>query len=86
MEKSLKKHFQEARNLPDEHLSREIWQTICRQSVHNTWKKFWIFFILGISSGIIFVPVLKMLLADFEKSGFYEYLSLAFSSNGAFVS
>lgn len=45
MEKNLKNCFQEARNVPSEHLSQEVWQSICQQNKRNTWKIFFEVFI-----------------------------------------
>jgi hypothetical protein len=84
MEKNLMECFRQATYEAEDYLPQNVWKNICVQNRHQSLQRFWGFFVLGVISGSIFVPAFKMLLSDFAKSGFYEYSSLAFSSNGTF--
>jgi hypothetical protein len=52
---------------------------------HLTLIKLWSFVAMGVFSFIGLIPALKILSNDFTQSGFYEYLSLIFSSSGSII-
>ncbi len=86
MEESLKRAFQAAKYEPSNELVLEIWRKITVRNRHITYLKLVSFSSLGLASLIGFIPMFKILANDFTQSGFYEYLSLAFSRGGLFSS
>lgn len=86
MEKYFKDAFQKAKYEPEIGLKDKIWQKITLRNKRIAYFKLASFSSIGLASVVGFIPMVKILLNDFAQSGFYEYLSLAFSSNGMFSS
>jgi hypothetical protein len=85
VEQKLIKIFKKAKYEENPVLSQNIWHNIVIRNKRNTLLRLWAFSVAGLASFIGFIPALKALLNDLTQSGFYEYLSLAFS-NGSSVS
>ncbi len=86
MQDKLTKIFQKAKYEESFNLSQNIWLTLLKREKRNTQIKLWIFTLAGITSLVGLVPALKILGSDLAQSGFYEYLSLAFSDSGLILS
>ena len=86
MNENLKSCLQQVEYKPDDLLTQKIWENLCTKNKNRALVKLYLFLAAIVISATSFVPVFKMLLSDFAKSGFYEYLSLAFSTNGAITS
>jgi hypothetical protein len=84
MEEKLKNLFQKAKIEPVEDLNNIIWGKIVLHNKHIAHFKLISFSSVGIASLVSLVPVFKLLINSFIQSGFYEYLSLAFSKGGIF--
>ena len=82
MENNLKKAFEEVTYVPLDNLSSLIWGKIAKREKTIERAKIYAFSGLGILSFIGFIPLFKMMLSDMSSSGFYEYLSIAFSNGG----
>ena len=85
MEQELKNTFRSIKYEIKSDLSENIWQTIVLRNKRITRIKLWAFSTTGLLSLIGLAPVLKMLSNDFIQSGFYDYFSLLFSSNGSLI-
>ncbi|MFA5936611.1 MAG: hypothetical protein WC822_01895 [Candidatus Paceibacterota bacterium] len=85
MEQELIKAFKKAKYEEDTVLAQNIWQSIVVRNKRNTLLRLWAFSVAGLASFMGLIPAWKALLNDLTQSGFYEYLSLAFS-NGSSVS
>ncbi|KKP87448.1 MAG: hypothetical protein UR91_C0048G0002 [Candidatus Nomurabacteria bacterium GW2011_GWC2_35_8] len=85
MEKRLIKAFQKAKYQMNVNLPENIWQAIVLRDKCINRIKLWAFSAIGVSSFIGLVPVFRIMLKDLTQSGFYEYFSLAFSSNGLII-
>lgn len=83
MQKELRDVLDNSRYVPDPGLSNDIWENIVFRENRKIRLKLWTFAFIGFSSLAGLFPVIKTLLNDLSKSGFYEYMSLAFSNNGA---
>ena len=81
MNEKTNKIFFEAKLKPEADLEEKIWRTIVLRDKHAAKIKMWAFSFLGIFSLAGLVPMLKILGNDLTRSGFYEYLSLAFSDS-----
>jgi ABC-type sulfate transport system permease component len=79
MEERLKKVFQRATYLPKSELANDIWRKISTREKRMACFKLAVFSFLCLVSLAGLVPTLGILANNFAKSGFYEYLSLAFS-------
>lgn len=86
MEQKLRKVFKNAQYYPESSLSEKIFVTIVAKDMRIVRIKMWIYSSLSILSFGALFPSIKMLMADFTQSGFYEYLSFAFSDGGTLVS
>jgi hypothetical protein len=86
MEESIKKAFQEAKYEPNDKLAQNIWLKIALNSKRVFYFKVISFSSISLVSLISLVPMFKTLITDFTQSGFYEYLSVAFSNGGIFSS
>jgi hypothetical protein len=86
MEENLKKAFLKAKYELKTDLAPSIWQSLMLRNRRIVRLKLSAFSLAGIASLAGIVPVLKILLNDFSQSGFYEYLSVAFSNNGGIAS
>ena len=85
MEQELIKAFKKAKYEEDTILAQNIWHSIVVRNKRNTLLRLWAFSVAGLASFMGLIPAWKALLNDLTQSGFYEYLSLAFS-NGSSVS
>lgn len=85
MQERLKKVFLKAIYTPEKSLADQIWHAIALHNKRITRLKIWTFSLTGSASLLFFIPMLKILLNDFTRSGFYEYLSLAFSNGGSLI-
>ena len=79
MEENLKKAFQKLIFEPQTGLVESIWQKISFHQKRVFRVKLYFFSLIGFLSLAGLVPALKVLLGQFAQSGFYEYLSVAFS-------
>ena len=86
MDQKLIKVFKNSVYKSEDNLSSLVWEKIMKREKRITYIKMWVFSCAGITSLVSFTLVFKTLLNDLVTSGFYEYTSLAFSSDGAFVS
>lgn len=86
MEENFKNIIKQAVFEPNPNLKERIWQKIIKRNKNIAIFKLISFSFIGITSLFSFVPVFKILISDFSQSGFYEYLSLAFSKDGFFSS
>jgi len=82
MEQKLVKVFKKTEYQMNPDLPEKVWQAIVLRDKCINRVKLWAFSAVGVFSIIGLIPVFKMLSNDLAQSGFYEYLSLAFSSNG----
>ena len=85
MRENLKKAFSNANYAPKANLSLNIWQAIMRRSQRIAYIKLTVLSLVGLASLISLIPVFRALIADFSQSGFYEYLSLAFSNGESLI-
>jgi hypothetical protein len=85
MEENLKKAFQKAKYEPNGELANKVWRKITVSDRRIAYFKLASFSFVSIASLVGLIPMFQILVRDFAQSGFYEYLSLAFSS-GSFVS
>lgn len=86
MDENIKKAFLKVKYETNDNLAQDIWLKIASHNKRIIRLKLYTFSLLSLVSLIGFFPVFKILLSDFAKSGFYEYLSIAFSSNSTFIS
>lgn len=86
MEENLKNSLKKAGYLPETDLANKIWHNIVVRDRRIAYLKLASFSFVGVASLVGLVPMFKILINDFTQSGFYEYLSLAFSSGGLFFS
>ncbi len=86
MQDRLTKVFQKAKYEENFNLGKNIWLTLIKREKRNTQIKLWSFASMGFVSIIGLIPAIKILLTDLSQSGFYEYLSLAFSDSGLILS
>jgi hypothetical protein len=85
MDSDLTKAFQKAQYHPESRLSDSILLIIEAQEKRNARINLWIYSTIGTFSLVGLFPVIRLLISDFAQSGFYEYLSLAFSDNRALL-
>jgi len=83
MEQSIKKLFKQAVYHPESRLSGDIWRIVCEREKRASLISSWIYGTIGVVSFAIFIPVVNSLMVQFSQSGFYQYLSLAFSDLGS---
>lgn len=81
MEQKLVKAFCNIKYEAKANLAENVWHAIILHDKRIAHLKLWIFSLIGSGSLLGLIPVLKIMLNDFIQSGFYEYLSLAFSSS-----
>lgn len=86
MEENLKNSLKKAGYFPETDLANKIWHNILVRDRRIAYLKLASFSFVGIASLVGLVPMFKILANDFTQSGFYEYLSLAFSKGGLFSS
>ena len=80
MNQKLKEIFCKSKYEPRVDLAEDIWRVVLSRNKRITNFKLIVFSVVGFASLLGLVPAIKMLLNDLGQSGFYEYLSLAFSS------
>jgi hypothetical protein len=85
MQQDLAKILQKAKFKPEENLPEKVWSAVVLYDKKTTRLKLWFFSCVGFLSLVGIIPMFKILLTDFAQSGFYEYLSLAFSSSGSII-
>jgi hypothetical protein len=85
MEQKLQQAFKSIKYQQKSDFSENIWQAIVLCDKRNARIKLWVFSTTGLFSLIELAPALKMLFNDFAQSGFYDYFSLLFSSNGSLI-
>jgi len=86
MQEKLIKLFTKAKYEPEVNFEEKAWRAVVVHDKHMALFQLWIFFFIGIFSLAGLVPMVKILFSDFAKSGFYEYISLAFSDSGLIMS
>lgn len=86
MEEKLKKCFYEIKYKPEKDLARNVWVEIVAHEKRILHLKIWIFSTTGVLSLAGLIPAIKALVTSFSTSGFYEYLSVVFSSNSSIAS
>jgi hypothetical protein len=86
MEETLEKKFQKAKYGNPENLSENVWRAIIARDQRITRIKLWAFASVAALSVSLLIPAFRILLTDFKQSGFYDYLSLIFSSGGSIIS
>jgi len=86
MEESIKKAFKKAKFESNDELKDNIWHSITLREKKIAYFKIFSFASVSLASLVGLVPMFKILINDFTQSGFYEYLSLAFSNGGLFSS
>jgi len=84
MEEHIKKALINIKNEPDFDLKEKIWNHLLLRNKHIGYFKLISFSSVSILSLAGSIPMFKILANDFAQSGFYEYLSLAFSNGGLF--
>ncbi|MEI8174753.1 MAG: hypothetical protein WCG28_02260 [bacterium] len=84
MEENIKSVFNQVRYKPNSKLSDKIWDKIIVRNRRIAYFKITSYSIVGVASLLGFIPMFGILANDFTQSGFYEYLSLAFSKGGIF--
>ncbi|HUC88751.1 MAG TPA: hypothetical protein VMR49_01840 [Candidatus Paceibacterota bacterium] len=86
MKKNLYIIFKQAIYYPENQLSDDIFRAINNKEAKSAKIKLWIYSSAVALSLAGLIPAIKDLSLQFSNSGFYEYLSLAFSSNGSIIS
>lgn len=86
MKKDLHILFKQAIYYPESGLSGDIFRVIRNKEFKSRKIKMWIYSSVVIISLGGLIPAISDLSSQFANSGFYEYLSLAFSSNGSILS
>lgn len=86
MQNKLTKIFARAKYEPERGLEQNVWNTIVKRNKKITQIKLWVFSLTGAASFVGIIPAFKIMLADLTQSGFYEYMSLAFSNSNVVLS
>ena len=86
MDKNLKDVFQNTQEWPENDLVSRVWENIIIRNKRITYIKIGGFSLLGTLSLLGIFPAFIALSNGLSKSGFYEYFSLLFSSNGELAS
>ena len=86
MEQNLQKLFKQAKYSPESRLSGDIWRVICIKEKKVSMMKSLGYGFIGIISLLLLFPTMKNLINQLSQSGFYQYLSLAFSDIGSIIS
>ena len=82
VDNDLKEAFKKVKYHPEYRLSDDIWRSIENYQNKRRQIKFWTYSGVGAISLIGFISSLLNLLEQFSNSGFYNYFSLIFSSDG----
>jgi hypothetical protein len=83
MDSDLTKAFQKASYHPERRLSDGILLSISNLEHKKARAMFWVYSTISALSFVGLFPIIKLLVSRFAQSGFYEYLSLAFSDSRA---
>jgi hypothetical protein len=83
MDKELTKAFHKIKYTESSNLAENIWSGIVVRNRRIARLKLWIFSFMGFTSFIGLIPAWYALSSDLTQSGFYEYFSLIFSSDGS---
>jgi len=85
MENNLSKLLKESYNKPESRLSGDIWRAIQTKQAKSLKIQSLIYGITGILSlgGFVFMSI--SVVKEFISSGFFQYVSMAFSGSGLFV-
>ena len=81
MSEKVKRVINIAKYESDEDLSEKIWSSLIIRKQKIAKLKLWVFSSVSAISLVGLFPMLKVLVSDFRESGFYEYLSIAFSNS-----
>ncbi len=84
MEKNFKGALKAIKYEPDFDLKNKIWNHFLLRDKRIAYFKLISFSSISMASLVGFIPMFKIMANDFTQSGFYEYLSLAFSNGGLF--
>ena len=83
MDRNWKKIFKNLEFLePPEGFSERVFNLILKQSRRASEIRFRVYTAIAAVSLISFIFAIKYILQEFSRTGFYEYLSLAFSDGG----
>lgn len=85
IEKDLKNAFQNAKYEEKSGLTLDIWNNLIIRNKRIALLKLWIFSIIGSFSLLGLIPASSALSVKLTQSGFYEYMSLVFSSNNSIL-
>lgn len=83
MEQKLQRLFKQAKYQPESRLSGDIWRVINIKERRASLLKSWSYGFVGVMSFAFLIPTIFNLIEQFAQSGFYQYLSLAFSDLGS---
>ncbi len=83
MEQPLNKLLKDIKDYPEGDLKEQVWSLVIHREKQEYLIKSWSYGILGVLSLFGLVISIKDLMLKFSQSGFYEYLSLAFSESGS---
>ena len=83
MERDLQKLFKQAVYQPESRLSGDIWRVIETKEKRASTIKSFSYGFVGIISFALLVPMVGNLITQLSQSGFYQYVSLAFSDIGS---
>ena len=86
MEENLKNAFKKTTYESPNELKDKIWLLLMKRDKRLAYFKLTSFSLVSLLSLAGFIPMFKILANNFTQSGFYEYLSLAFSRGGLFSS
>jgi len=86
MDKNLSKLLKQAYNNPETGLSDYIWRAIQKKQAKRLKIQSLIYGIVGILSLGGFVFMFISIVKEFASSGFFQYVSIAFSSSSLFAS
>ncbi|MBU0612228.1 hypothetical protein KKA39_01090 [Patescibacteria group bacterium] len=86
MKENFKRALQKIKYQPEKELTEHIFRKIDLLNRDKVNLGVYLFPVIGIISLIGFIPIFKILISDFTQSGFYEYVSLAFSIEAISVS
>ncbi|OGI60309.1 hypothetical protein A2641_01125 [Candidatus Nomurabacteria bacterium RIFCSPHIGHO2_01_FULL_37_25] len=85
IKENLKNAFLKGSLLPEANLADDIWKAVIKRNQRIVYSKLITLSLTGFVSLYSLAPAFRMLALDFSQSGFYEYLSLTFSSGGSIV-
>lgn len=86
MEKELTKIFHKAKYEEEHDLAENVWSKLVARNKKIIRIKLWVFSVIGLTSLAGLIPAWNMLTSNLSQSGFYEYVSLAFSSTDSLIS